>query len=1438
MELHNTNSNPANQLEQLRRDYDELKRKLEKSISQQKHIEKKLNESEQRFAVLFRKSVFPAIVTRLTDGVIVDVNEAFEREFGFSKKEVLGKTSVQLGINPNVKERKQLHEKIREDGALHHHDIVLYSKTGEKAYYESNSDKLVINGEEYLFNTVRNISDYKNAIRKQKENFDLIRIAGEQTKMGGWNVILSENRVYWSDEVAAIHEMPAGYAPLVEDGTNFYAPEWRDKITEAFTKCVQQGIPYDEEMEIITSSGKRVWVRTLGEAVRNKKGKIVKIQGAFQDITKRKQAEQELRESEARYKAIFETTGTATLIVGEDTTILMANNECFDMFGYDPNQLAGHKWTRFVAPESFELMMENHRLRRENPELAPRKYEVKLLNSKGGKRDVMLNINMITGTGTSVVSMLDITERKQAEDQLLQSKTNLEQYFHNDISADYVVSQSGEIVSCNKTFLNLFGFESKSEAEQFDIANLYKNPKLREEMVQELKQQRKIENRELELVSKNGRTIYAMVNSIGIYNRNNELEKIRGYIVDITQQKNTERKLKKSEEKYRRFFEEDLTGNYHVTLDGKILMCNDAFVKMLKYESKEELYKLNTSELYFTHANRETFIAQLRENRKLHNNEITLKARDGSKVEVIENVIGLFDDSGELTEFVGYMWDVTPQKKVQRELLKSEERYRLLFAHNPQPMLIYDLNTLAILEVNKAAVKHYGYTKGEFLSMTLKDIRPKEDIPALLEDVKNTNAELNGAGEWRHLKKNGEIIDVEITSHSIVFNDRNARHVLISDITERKRTEKEMLKLMHVVKQSPVSIIITDLNGNIEYVNPKLQEVSGYTYEELIGKTPSIMKSGETPDSEYETLWQAISSGVAWKGEFHNKKKNGELYWESAYISPIRNEKNEIINYVALKEDITERKKFINDMEIAKENAESNQRLFETIFDNAPIGIALVDSRTGKYLKINQSNCDMIGYSKAEMSTMDFMQITHPDDLEVDLLHMKKLRNREISYYDLEKRYISKQGKTVHVQLTIVPLLVSEAGVQTHLAIVQDISNDKKLIAQLEQNNTELVIAKEQAEQSDKLKSAFLANMSHEIRTPMNGILGFTDLLLNPNLNDAEKEHFIKIVHKSGQRMLSTVNDIVEISKIEAGIINVHSEKIDINETVKELIHFFEPEARDKGIMLQLQQLLPNERRYLFTDKNKLDSIFTNFIKNAIKYTQKGTIKIGCRETGSAIEFYVEDTGIGIPKHRLNAIFERFIQADIEDTRVFEGFGLGLAISKSYAKMLGGEIRVESEEGVGSTFYFSLPVKQDGANGAYNNGQTANNMQQEKPMDNKLKILIAEDDETSCQFLSLLVKNFSKEILEAKTGVEAVEHCRNNNDIDIIFMDIRMPEMNGYDAVRHIREFNSEVVIIAQTAYAFSSDREKAAEAGCTDFITKPIQSEELTRIVKQYFAI
>ncbi|MBU1369213.1 MAG: PAS domain S-box protein [Bacteroidetes bacterium] len=509
-------------------------------ISDRKMTEQALRESEEKFFTLFEKLPFAVTLSKVPDEKFIAVNEAFEREFGFTKHEALGKNSKDLGINPDAEDRKRILEKLKASNSVRNQEMVLHSKSGEKHYYETNIDQVNINGEEYLLNTTQNISEYKRAQNKLRESYDLIRIAGEKAKLGGWNVMLKENRSYWSDEVAAIHEMPAGYSPLVKDGINFYAPEWRKKIVEVFDKCAQDGIPYDEEMEIITATGKRVWVRTIGEAVKDKNGNIFKIQGAMQDITLQKQAQKDLKTSEVRYKAIFESTGTATLIVDEDTTILLANNECFDVFGYDPAQLLGQKWTLFVAPESVQEMLKNHHLRRQNSKLAPRKYEVKLLNNKAEKRDVILNISMIPGTKHSVVSMLDITERKQAEEALQKSKSNLEEYFENDISANYVVTVSGEILSCNKTFLNLFGFEKRSDSEGFNITELFKNPSDRDQMIQRIKKQRKVESFEVEFISKEGITIYALINALGIFDTDDKLEKIRGYVVEITEQKRFE----------------------------------------------------------------------------------------------------------------------------------------------------------------------------------------------------------------------------------------------------------------------------------------------------------------------------------------------------------------------------------------------------------------------------------------------------------------------------------------------------------------------------------------------------------------------------------------------------------------------------------------------------------------------------------------------------------------------------------------------------------------------------------------------------------------------------------------------------------------------------------------------------------------------------------
>ncbi|MGE4569694.1 MAG: ATP-binding protein, partial [Bacteroidales bacterium] len=379
----------------------------------------------------------------------------------------------------------------------------------------------------------------------------------------------------------------------------------------------------------------------------------------------------------------------------------------------------------------------------------------------------------------------------------------------------------------------------------------------------------------------------------------------------------------------------------------------------------------------------------------------------------------------------------------------------------------------------------------------------------------------------------------------------------------------------------------------------------------------------------------------------------------------------------------------------------------------------------------------------------------------------------------------------------------------------------------------ELVDAKEKAEESDRLKSAFLANMSHEIRTPMNGILGFAELLKEPDLSGELQHKYLQIIQKSGARMLSIINDIISISKIESGIIDIHLEETNINQQLQFVYDVLRLDADRKQLNFLFHCDLSDSEAVLQTDSEKLYGILTNLVKNAIKFTDAGTIEFGYTAKEREIEFYVKDTGVGIPKEKQQHIFERFIQADIADTMARQGAGLGLSISRAYVGMLGGQIRVESEEGRGSTFYFTLPCHTRPVAETMNRQSSSS---AESDAVRKLNILIAEDDEVSEILLTRFIKKFGKQIFRAVTGIEAVAACREHPDIDVIMMDIRMPEMDGYEATKQIRAFNSEVVIIAQTAHAQSGDREKAIASGCTDYIAKPINRNELHALIERYF--
>jgi len=528
----------------------------------------------------------------------------------------------------------------------------------------------------------------------------------------------------------------------------------------------------------------------------------------------------------------------------------------------------------------------------------------------------------------------------------------------------------------------------------------------------------------------------------------------------------------------------------------------------------------------------------------------------------------------------------------------------------------------------------------------------------------------------------------------------------------------------------------------------------------------------------------------------------------------------------------------------------------QTIINNLGEGFGIMNFDE-IFTSTNSIACDIFGVQKNSLTGRDLHDFV--DEVEWNKIKQQtnNRKSSESSTYDLKITLSDKIKKNLII--TATPDSDKNGNIIGTIAVFRDMTeriqaellqkrNEELIIekekAEISEQITksflhELTIAKENAEKSDRLKSAFLANMSHEIRTPMNGILGFSELLKNPDLTGDQQQAYIRIIENSGARMLNIINDIVDISKIESGLMKLDMKESNINEQIEYIYTFFKPEVEAKGMTLSFRNSLPAKEAIIITDREKLYAILTNLVKNAIKYTPKGSIEFGygvCRDKAclvSTIEFYVKDTGIGIQKDRQEAIFERFIQADIEDLQARQGAGLGLSITKAYVEMLGGKIWVDSEIEKGSTFYFTLPYSVERKEiippQRLSFDKSNNNVK-------TLKILIAEDDEVSEMLISIMINSLGNEILKARTGIEAVKTCKNNPDIDLIIMDIQMPEMGGYEATRQIRQFNKDVVIIAQTAYGLSGDREKTLEAGCNDYISKPINKVELLALIQKYF--
>lgn len=520
----------------------------------------------------------------------------------------------------------------------------------------------------------------------------------------------------------------------------------------------------------------------------------------------------------------------------------------------------------------------------------------------------------------------------------------------------------------------------------------------------------------------------------------------------------------------------------------------------------------------------------------------------------------------------------------------------------------------------------------------------------------------------------------------------------------------------------------------------------------------------------------------------------------------------------------------INQIDLERQNEElirSREKLnelkerYHDLFDNAPIGYMVVNEKH-EISEVNKTGCTVLECDAQTIKGMNFTNFIHPEFQDTFYLFFNDLvvgQNDDVCDLKLKK------GDTCFfARLIGSPGPNSSSAEKNYRIAFIDISKEKEL-----ENN--LWIQTKKVRENERLKSAFMTNMSHEIRTPMNGIMGFTDLLQNPDLSEENLQHYTSVIQNSDKRMLAIINDLVDISRIESGSVQPVYTKTNINEILDYLFAFFQPQAKNKGLELHVEY--EADPLVIETDKEKLNAVFVNLIKNAIKYTTEGKVDFGVRRTGGEPQFFVSDTGPGIPKENLENIFDRFYRGSEQEDKKSEGAGLGLSISKAYVEMLNGAIGVNSEPGKGSTFYFTLPTED-----SMDKTTTTERIRKEDDPEKILAlftVLVAEDDEPSRVYLSELLKRLCKKLLFAKNGREAVQIYTENN-IDLVLMDIKMPVMDGYSAAIKIKGVDENAVIIAQTAYALASDRQKALAAGCSDYLAKPLMLEDVLTMVKKHF--
>lgn len=613
-----------------------------------------------------------------------------------------------------------------------------------------------------------------------------------------------------------------------------------------------------------------------------------------------------------------------------------------------------------------------------------------------------------------------------------------------------------------------------------------------------------------------------------------------------------------------------------------------------------------------------------------------------------------------------------------------------------------------------------------------------------------------------------------------------------------------------LIESIPDAVFIHDINGNALAMNEAAFVLAKVTHRKMLHYNLFDLARGRMGFDDVSERWPDVLSGNRQDCEwsFIDRESNRKINLLISMSPTIWTGKPAIVSVIR---DSGYRHHYQEDIALAQKALMESESRFRALFEQSVDGIFVTD-RTGNITEANESGCKMLGYTAEELATKNIRDIILKKNLQENPIHLSEMRLGKL--VKTERILVRKDGNTFPAEVS--GIMFTDGKMQ---AIVRDSSERKKL-------ENELFAAREKAEENERLQAAFLHNMSHEIRTPLNAIMGFSDLLPEYSGEPERLRHFTEIIKQRGDDLVSLIDDILDISRIESGLLTLEPESCDLGKFLDSLkdeliTHKIRTNKANIGFDFNISGQLYGLTGEI--DTAKLRQILTNLVDNAFKFTSHGKIEVGCRleETGM-LSFNVSDTGIGVAKEMHNSIFSRFYQAEHHSSQVFGGTGLGLSIVSGLVQIMGGNIWLDSEPGKGSNFYFTVPFRKP-------NKLHGPDIQETEPADAqpKIQVLIVEDDPFNSEYLREMLSRAGFSVIEAGTGQEAVDRCASQA-IDLVLMDIRLPDMTGYEATLQIREFYPEMKIIAQTAYALHGEKEKALAAGCIDYISKPVKKELL----------